>query len=144
MPFFPLRTEFCWTSNLVLLPIFHNLIRCEDYNVACYLHHQILFENKALTFLFPSLIFTFLFPGLIFYELLFFFFLLLYLISLLAMVPSYMVAQWTLFTARPAYSVRVGLTGAMEMALGPGKITLKQDAQQTGCLNLQRACGIIT
>lgn len=57
------------------------------------------------------------------------------------MVPSYMVA---LFTARPVYSVPVGLTGAMEMALGPGKVTLKQNAQQTGCLNLQRACGIIT
>lgn len=60
------------------------------------------------------------------------------------MVPSYMVAQLTLFTARPVYSVHVGLTEAMGMALVPRKCTLKKkkkNAQQTGSLNLQRACG---
>lgn len=42
------------------------------------------------------------------------------------MVPSYMVAQLTLFTARPVYSVHVGLTEAMGMALVPRKCTLKK------------------
>lgn len=41
------------------------------------------------------------------------------------MVPSYTVAPWTLFTARPVYNVHAGLTEAMGMAFVPRKCTLK-------------------
>lgn len=32
--FFPLKMKVCWISNLVLLSVFHNVIRLKDHNIA--------------------------------------------------------------------------------------------------------------